>query len=72
MSVTPDSLTVFGNRRGRKPRAEAPSIPTTVRLSPVESERLLLAAKANHQKASDFVRDAILTATEDCLEAPGR
>lgn len=65
--ITPDSLTVLGPRRGRKTRAEAPSRPLGFRFSPAEIERLELAAKLNHQKMSEFARDVILIATEDCL-----
>lgn len=53
----------------RKPRAEAPAQPVRVRLSPAERERVLEAARVNHQKLSEFARDALVTAAEDCLEA---
>jgi uncharacterized protein (DUF1778 family) len=53
----------------RKSRAEAPSRPVPIRLSPDEIERLKLAAHVNHQKVSEFARDALVTASEDCLEA---
>jgi len=59
-------------RRGRPPRAEAPSTPLRIRFSPLERQRLELAAQANRQRPSDFARDAIVTAAEDCLEAPRR
>jgi uncharacterized protein (DUF1778 family) len=52
----------------RTTRAEAPATPLPVRLSPAERERVEEAAKANHQKVSQFVRDAIVTAADDCLE----
>lgn len=53
----------------RPRRAEAPSVPFTLRLSPEEKERLKQAARANNgQLPSDFARDAILTASEDVLE----
>lgn len=52
----------------RRLRAEAPSRPTWVRLSPRERERARKAAEANRQKFSEFCRDAIVTAVEDCLE----
>ena len=57
----------------RKPRAEAPSRPVPVRLSPAELRRACEAAAVNHQLVGDFIRDAIVTASEDCLEtlAPG-
>jgi len=51
-------------------RAEAPSAPTTVRLSPAEREQVERAAKINHQSVSEFSRDALLTAAADCLEDP--
>lgn len=66
--ITPDSLTVLGPRRGRKTRAEAPSRPLGFRFSPAEIERLELAAKLNHQSVSQFTRDVVLTAAEDCLD----
>jgi len=53
---------------GRKPRAEAPSSPFRLRLSPAEYDRLKKAAKLNRQPTSDFARDALVTAAEDCLE----
>lgn len=62
------SITVVGGRRGRKSRAEAPSLPKTIRMSPAEIERLEKAAKLNRQTPQDFARDAVLTATEDVLE----
>ena len=49
-------------------RAEAPSYPMPIRLSPNERARLQEAAKVNHQTPSQFARDAIVTAAEDCLE----
>jgi hypothetical protein len=70
--VTERSLLVLATRRGRKPRAEAPTIPKTVRLSPAEHARLKQAARINRQKDADFIRDALLTAMEDCLESTPR
>lgn len=52
-----------------KTRAEAPSRPVPVRLSPAERDRLLEAARVNRQTVSQFARDALLTAADDCLEA---
>jgi uncharacterized protein (DUF1778 family) len=52
----------------RPMRAEAPSQPVPVRLSPDERDRVEKAAKVNHQKPSQFIRDAVVTAAEDCLE----
>lgn len=69
MNVSAESLTVFGGRRGRKPRAEQASVPKTFRFSPSEIERLEQAAKVNKQNTSDFARDAIVTAADDCLES---
>ena len=39
-----------------------------VRLSDAERVRLTQAAAVNHQTRSDFARDAITTAADDCLE----
>ena len=52
----------------RKIRAEAPSAPFHVRLSPAERDRVEKAARTNRQALSEFVRDAIVTAAEECLE----
>jgi len=49
-------------------RAEAPSVAISTRLSPAERDRVDQAAKANHQTVSQFARDAIVTAADDCLE----
>jgi uncharacterized protein (DUF1778 family) len=51
-------------------RAEAPSVGLGVRLSPAERERVDQAAAANHQTVSQFARDALVTAADDCLEPP--
>lgn len=53
-------------------RAEAPSLPLPIRLSPAERVRVELAAKANRQTPSQFARDALVTAAEECLETPIR
>jgi uncharacterized protein (DUF1778 family) len=70
----PSMLILGGHgRRGRRPRAEAPGKPLTTRLSPAERKRVKKAARLNRQSLSDFVRDAIVTAADDCLETtPGR
>lgn len=52
----------------REARAEAPSVPVPVRLSPAERDRVKEAARVNNQKVSQFMRDALVTAAEDCLE----
>lgn len=52
----------------RRPRAEAPSEPFRIRLSPDERRWFTIAARVNHQNLSQFARDAIVTAAEDCLE----
>lgn len=52
----------------RRSRAEAPGQPMRVRLSPAELSRLKLAAFTNRQNLSQFARDALVTAAEDCLE----
>lgn len=54
----------------RPSRAEAPSIDFHVRLSPAERDRLDQAAKANHQTSSQFARDALGVAAEECLDDP--
>jgi len=53
-------------------RAEAPSTPFRVRLSPEERALAQQAAKANHQSMSEFMRDALVTAASDCLETGQR
>lgn len=50
------------------PRAEAPAKPVPIRLSPQELRRACEAAQINHQTVSAFIRDAIVEATEDCLD----
>jgi len=55
----------------RPVRAEAPSVATCTRLSPAERDRVDQAAKANHQTVSQFARDALNTAADDCLESAG-
>ncbi len=52
----------------RPARAEAPSLPLHVRLSPAERKQVERAARANHQTVSDFARDALSEAADDCLE----
>lgn len=52
------------------PRAEAKSTPYTVRLSPAERQIVHQAAQVNHQRPSQFVRDALVTAAAECLESP--
>lgn len=56
----------------RRIRAEAPSEPVRVRLSPVEKQMARDAAHINRQKLSAFIRDAIVSAAGDCLELPRR
>lgn len=68
MSTGP-AILIVGGRRGRRPRAEAASVPLRTRLSPAERERVKLAARINHQNLSEFMRDALVTAAEDCLES---
>ncbi len=58
--------TVFNGKTG--PRAEAPSKPVPVRLSPYELRRACQAAHLSNLTVSAFIRDAIVTATEDCLD----
>lgn len=52
----------------RPNRAEAPSVPLCTRLSPAERDRVAQAATANHQTPSQFARDALVTAADECLE----
>jgi uncharacterized protein (DUF1778 family) len=52
----------------RSPRAEAPSRPIRLRLSPDERVRVTTAATVNHQNISQFARDALVTAADECLE----
>jgi uncharacterized protein (DUF1778 family) len=42
-----------------------------VRLSPAERARVQVAASTNYQTVSQFMRDALVTAAEDCLEDLG-
>lgn len=65
--ITERSMTIL-SRRGRRARAEAPSTPVRLRLSPAERDRVKQAAAANHQPVSQFMRDALVTAADDCLE----
>lgn len=67
--ITPESMMIYGGSRGgRRARAEAPSIVQSVRLSPAERARVEEAAAVNRQRVSEFARDALVTAAEDCLE----
>ena len=52
----------------RPSRAEAPSTPVPIRLSPAERESVREAARVNHQSVSQFARDALASAAGDCLE----
>ena len=52
----------------RPNRAEAPSLDFHIRLSPDERDRVDEAAKANQQTSSEFGREALVTAADDCLE----
>lgn len=52
----------------RRLRADAPSRPVGVRLSPEERRMVEDAAAVNHQRFSEFARDALVTAAADCLE----
>jgi uncharacterized protein (DUF1778 family) len=52
----------------RPTRAEAPSVPLTIRVSPIERERLEQAARVNRQSLSQFSRDVLLDEAEECLE----
>lgn len=54
----------------RLPRAEASGRPLQVRLSPAERARAEEAARVNSQTLSEFFRDAIAIAADDCLESP--
>ena len=50
-------------------RAEAPSSPLRVRLSPGERALAEQAALVNHQSLSQFMRDALVSAASECLES---
>jgi len=50
-------------------RKEAPSVPTAVRLSPDERERVEQAARANHQSLSQFQRDALLDRADQLIDS---
>lgn len=52
----------------RHPRAEAPSVTTSTRLSPAERERVEHAARVTHQSLSEFQRDALLDRADEALE----
>jgi len=54
----------------RHARAEAPSVDFHLRLSPAERARVDEAAMANHQTSSQWAREALVIAAEDCLEFP--
>jgi uncharacterized protein (DUF1778 family) len=57
----------------RPVRAEAPSRPYPLRLSPAEAEVIRRAAGVNGQGLAEFVRQAALGAAADCgLELPAR
>lgn len=43
--------------------------PLAIRLSPAERLLAASAARVNHQLISEFVREAIVTAAGECLEA---
>jgi uncharacterized protein (DUF1778 family) len=50
-------------------RGETPSnAPVRVRLTEAERERVIAAARLNNQNISAFMRDALVTAADDCLE----
>lgn len=59
---------MIGGRRGRPYRAEGPTVRHSVRFSPAELHRVKIAASINYQTPSQFIRDAIVTAADDCLE----
>ena len=52
----------------RTPRAEAPSRPVSVKLSPLERGRLQTAARRNRQTVSAFLREVAAAAVADCLD----
>ena len=52
----------------RTPRAEAPSRPTSIKLSPLERVRLQAAARRNRQTVSAFLREVAAAAVADCLD----
>ncbi len=67
--IVVDTGEIRERRRGRPTRNEKPTKSYTVRLTDAERERINQAARANRQKPSEFVRDAVVTAADDCLES---
>lgn len=68
--VVVDTGEVRERRRGGRPtRNDEPTKSYTVRLTEAERKRINQAARANRQKPSEFVRDAVVTAADDCLES---
>jgi uncharacterized membrane protein len=57
-----------GPRRLNEPRAEAASRVYTLKLSPREMTQLRAAARANHQRPSEFARDAIVGAVLETID----
>lgn len=53
----------------RPARNDKPSKNYTIRLTESERQRIEAAARANMQKPAEFVRDAVVTAADDCLES---
>lgn len=52
----------------RPTRTDAATADFHVRLTAAERDRVDQAAKANHQTNSQFARDALVTAADECLE----
>jgi len=55
---------------GQPLRAEAASVAISTRLSPAERARVEEAALSCHQSVSQFSRDALMDAAEQCLDRP--
>ena len=55
-------------RRGRPARNEEPTTAYAIRFTKAERAVIKKAARVNGQKPSEFARDAIVTAAEDCLD----
>jgi uncharacterized protein (DUF1778 family) len=52
----------------RKPRADTISDRVSIRFTPAERWRIVVAARVNRQTLSAFVRAAVEEAASDCLE----
>lgn len=65
-----DGTRTTTEKRPYRWRGEDVSRVTSTRFTPAEQARVKLAAEVNHQTVSQFTRDALLDAAEECLEEP--